>query len=58
MEQVSFHLTGRRAAGGLGSIEGLGVRPVALARYRDLASLRHDFPLILVEGTAGDASVV
>jgi hypothetical protein len=42
--RVTFHLTGRRADG-MASTEGL--RPALMAAYRDLAPLRHDFPLVL-----------
>jgi len=40
---AAFALTGRAAAGP----EGLGLRPALFAAYRDLASLRYDFPLVL-----------
>ena len=46
--QVAFHLTGRRPAG-LDSVEALALRPALLARYRDLAALRYDFPLVLID---------
>ncbi len=49
-EQQIFHLTGRRQGDGLHAIDGLGLRPALLAPYRDLGALRHDFPLVLVEG--------
>jgi hypothetical protein len=49
-EQQLFHLTGRRQGEGLRGIDGLGLRPALLAPYRDLGALRHDFPLVLVEG--------
>ena len=35
---------------GLRGIDGLGLRPALLAPYRDLGALRHDFPLVLVDG--------
>ena len=50
-DQLMFHLTGRRQGDGLSPIDTLGLRPALLAPYRDLAALRHDFPLVL---TAGD----
>ncbi len=50
LEQQIFHLTGRRQGEGLRGIEGLGLRPALLAPYRDLGALRHDFPLVLIEG--------
>lgn len=52
--ETFFHLTGQRPAPALGAIEGLGLRPALLARYRDLTRLRYDFPVVLVEaGTDG-----
>ncbi|HEY2188770.1 MAG TPA: hypothetical protein VGH48_09425, partial [Caldimonas sp.] len=50
-ERIAFHLTGRRA-GGLREVGSL--RPALQARYRDLAALRHDFPIVLANG--GDRS--
>ncbi|MEO8081342.1 MAG: hypothetical protein ABI641_12485, partial [Caldimonas sp.] len=46
-DQLVFHLTGRHHGEGLSPIEGLGLRPALLAPYRDLESLRHDFPVVL-----------
>ena len=51
LEQQIFHLTGRRQGEGLRGIEGLALRPALLAPYRDLGALRHDFPIVLVEGS-------
>jgi len=48
-DQLIFHLTGRRVNDGLAAIDGLDLRPALLAPYRDLTSLRHDFPVVLVE---------
>ena len=45
---VTFFLTGRRPAGQLDAVDGLGLRPALLAGYRELADLRYDFPLVLV----------
>lgn len=56
-EQLLFHLTGRCHGDGPAPIDGLGLRPALLAPYRDLAALRHDFPLVLTAG-AGDGDVV
>lgn len=54
--QVVFHLTGRRTdATGAASVPA-GLRPALLASYRQLESLRHDFPLVLAEG-AGEYAV-
>jgi hypothetical protein len=56
-EQFVFHVTGKRSASDLAAVEDSGLRPAQLAPYRDLARLRHDFPLVLVrEGR--DAGVV
>jgi ferredoxin len=55
--QTAFHLTGRSPGGPLEAIAGLGLRPALLARYRELARLRHDFPLVLVEPAPGGAFV-
>lgn len=48
--QVTFHLTGARVDGALGSIDGL--RPALFAPYADLGSLRYDYPLVLLDGPA------
>ncbi len=48
--QVVFHLTGRRpeAQPSEGAVAGL--RPALMAGYRDLDSLRHDFPVVFCGG--------
>jgi len=48
--QVVFHLTGRRT--GTDSLENgvSGLRPALLAAYRDLDTLRYDFPLVFCGG--------
>jgi len=48
-EQLIFHLTGQRQGDGVAAIAGLELRPALLGGYRDLAALRHDFPLVLIE---------
>jgi hypothetical protein len=48
---VTFFLTGRRS-GELGSLDGMASRPALMAGYRDLASLRYDFPMVLMPGRA------
>jgi len=53
----TFHLTGERSGKALADIGRLGLRPVLFSAYQDLATLRHDFPLVLVEGGAGGAFV-
>ncbi len=51
--RVAFYLTGKRPGAELEPVEGLDVRPALLARYRDLSTLRYDFPLVLLaEGEA------
>jgi len=52
-DQLVFHLTGRRQGDGLKGIEGLDLRPALLAPYRDLAALRHDFPVVLDKRLGG-----
>ena len=48
---VSFYLTGEKSGSGIRPIDGLGLRPAALARFRDLAGLRYDYPLILTDSS-------
>jgi len=42
--RITFHLTGRR---GDGMADTVGLRPALAAAYRELADLRHDFPVVL-----------
>jgi hypothetical protein len=49
---VAFHLTGRRPATGLDAIDDRQLTPALFARYRDLARLRYDFPVVLVTSPA------
>ncbi|HUG99545.1 MAG TPA: hypothetical protein VMQ83_10260 [Gammaproteobacteria bacterium] len=51
--QTVFHLTGRPPGAPLEAIDTLGLRPALMARYGDLARLRYDFPLVLVEPAPG-----
>ncbi len=51
--QVAFHLAGKRRADVLDAIEELKLRPALLARYKDLTTLRYDFPLVLIRNSAG-----
>lgn len=53
MQNVAFHLTGRRAGAALETAEGLV--PALLARHLDVDALRHDFPVVLPEGGKRDA---
>jgi len=46
-DALIFHLTGRCQGASLTPIDGLGLRPAMLAPYRELAALRHDFPIVL-----------
>jgi ferredoxin len=48
-EQRLFFSTGARQGEGVDAIDGLGLRPALLARYRDLTRLRYDFPVVLVD---------
>ena len=50
--QAVFHLTGSRSGDDLGPIDEGSFRPALLAGYRDLARLRYDFPVVLVEEAA------
>jgi ferredoxin len=54
--QVTFFLTGRRAARELEPLDAMRLRPAALAAYRDLTRLRYDFPLVLVEDPGDGAA--
>ena len=53
---VAFHLTGRRSGAELTPVTEHGLRPALFARYRDLPSLRYDFPLVLLRDPGDDAS--
>jgi hypothetical protein len=49
--QVAFHLMAARPADALAVSAVSGFRPALLAAYRDLASLRYDFPVVLIAGS-------
>ena len=53
---AAFHATGRRLGEELAPVAGLDLRPILVARYRDLTTIRYDFPLVLVPDD-GDGSV-
>ena len=53
--QVVFHLTGRHP-GAEPAVAGL--RPALLAAYRNLDGLRHDFPLVFIDGGGADEAYV
>jgi len=55
--QIAFYLTGHRPAPQLEAIAGRELHPALFAAYRDLTSLRYDFPLVLVEGRPDAAFV-
>ena len=46
--QIAFHLAGRKPGADAESAAAADARPALLARYRDLAALRYDFPLVLL----------
>ena len=54
-ELVRFHLTGARVDGD--PDEAPDVCPALLARYRNLAALRYDYPLVLVQGGGSETYV-
>jgi len=47
---IAFHLTGQAFAADLDPVDHLALRPALLARYRDLSSLRYDFPIVIGPG--------
>ena len=51
--QVAFFLTGRRPSDSLDAVDGLDLRPALFAGYRDLTSLRYDYPLVLSAKNGG-----
>lgn len=53
-DQLVFHMTGRRTGDGLAPLDAQVMRPALFAGYRDLTRLRHDYPLVLVEGGSAD----
>lgn len=55
-EQIAFRVTGH-AAGGSSAAAHAGLRSALLAHYRDLASLRYDFPLVLVKSGPEDGCI-
>jgi len=46
-KHVAFYLTGKKPGASLDTVDGLKLRPVLFAGYRDLTRLRYDFPLVL-----------
>jgi ferredoxin len=51
-EQLVFHLSGKHHGTAALPVEGRGLRPALCAPYRDLDSLRHDFPVVLAQAPA------
>ncbi|MBI2978516.1 MAG: hypothetical protein HYY38_06785, partial [Rhodospirillales bacterium] len=49
----TFHLSGERTGADLGDVAAQGLRPALFCGYGDVARLRHDYPLILVDDTGG-----
>ena len=45
---IAFHLTGRMAQGEFSALASSDLHPAILAAYRDLTTLRYDYPLVLV----------
>lgn len=56
--QLTFHLTGRVDAPAVRPVESGCLRPALFARYRDLASLRYGFPMVLANSGAFTLSEV
>ena len=49
-ELLTFHLTGERPEGGKNDPTTLKLCPALLNSFRDLTRIRHDYPLVLVDG--------
>ena len=47
---IAFHLTGKMSRGEFDTLAQTNLHPAILAGYRDLTTLRYDFPLVLVGG--------
>ena len=56
--QVAFYLTGKRPGPELEPLEGLDTRPALMAHYRDLSTLRYDYPLVLVNAAGASGGRV
>jgi hypothetical protein len=46
----AFYLTGKKLSAQLDAVDGLGLRPALFSSYRDLSTLRYDYPLVLADG--------
>jgi len=51
--QIAFHLTANRAGTNLKAIDDPRLEPALFAGYRDLAALRYDYPVVLLDASAG-----
>ncbi len=49
----AFFLTGQRSDGDFDDVRRMGFRPALFGAYRDLSKLRHDYPLVLIDGPTG-----
>ncbi|MGZ5644849.1 MAG: hypothetical protein ACXWGX_17865, partial [Usitatibacter sp.] len=56
--QIAFRMTGLRGAGASEPADARNLRPALAARYRNLAALRYDFPLVLPQEPAGEEFVL
>jgi hypothetical protein len=54
---AAFHLTGERSGPELDDVGRLGLRPALFSAYRDLSTLRHDFPVVFAEDEAAGGFV-
>ena len=53
---IAFHLTGRKPQGEFATLASSDLHPAILAGYRDLTSLRYDFPLVLTQDSVQSLS--
>jgi len=54
---IAFHLTGRMPQGEVDVLAQSELRPAILAGYRDLTTLRYDFPLVLIRAGSTEQSL-
>src|ERR1039458_7748986 len=54
---IAFHLTGRMAQGDGDALARSDLQPALLSGYRDLTTLRYDFPLMLIRAGSDGQSV-
>jgi len=57
-DHLLFHTTGQRGSADLAPVEGTALRPALMAPYRDLARLRHDYPLVLLDEPGDDGFAI